>query len=212
MTLYGDTTQVKKMLRPVETSTFGTDADSRLTELQEVVSLLIEEKTGRVFGGTATATARTIDGPPAGRGVVLALPCPVRSVTSVAIVGAISETLTAYDTGTGDGDYLLWNPGRQGDYHALRRVNGGQWPAGDGLTRITITAVWSDTASGGSVPDDITYMANYIISELFKAEQASPAGFTGPDGATVPIRNPWNQDLVKTTIRKYASARRIVGF
>lgn len=212
MTLYGSADQVKKMLRPVETSTFGADADSRLTELQEVVSLLIEEKTGRVFGGTATATARTIDGPAAGRGVILSLPCPVRSVTSVEIVGAISDSLTEYNTSTGAGEYVLWNPGRQGDYHALRRVNGGQWPARDGLTRITITAVWSDTASGGSVPDDITYMANYVIAELFKAEQASTAGFTGPDGSTVPVRDPWKHPVVVATIKKYASARRIVSF
>lgn len=212
MALYGDTAQVKKMLRPVETAAFGADADARLTELQKVVSLLIEEKTGRIFGGAAVAVARTVDGPVAESDDVLLLPSPVRSVSAVAITGNSPATLTAYDPATKLGDYLLWMPGRQGDYHALRRVQNGWWPARNGIDRVNVTAVWSDTESGGAVPADVTYVANYLIAELFKAEQASPAGFTGPDGATVPIRNPWTQETVKTVLRKYGGASRIVGF
>jgi hypothetical protein len=204
MTLYGDVDQVKKMLRPTEASSFGADADARLTELRKVVSLALEEKTGRVFGGSAVATARTVDGPPAAPSDVLLLPAPVRSVASVAFVGDAPQTLPSTD-------YVLWNVGRTGDAHALLRIANGWWPARDGVNRIVVTGVWSDEAPGGAVPDDVTYVANYLIAELFKAEQASPAGFTGPDGATVPIRDPWKNELVKTVVGKYG-ARRIVGF
>jgi hypothetical protein len=203
--LYGDLEQVKGMLRPSETAGFGGDAEARLAALQEVVSLLIEEKTGRVFGGTATPTARTIEGPRGAPWDILLLPSPIRSVTSVAIVGSDPVTLDA-------GDYVLWNVSPQGDAFQLRRVANGYWPIRNGVDRIVVTGVWSDTASGGTVPADIDYIANYIIAERFKSEKASPAGFTGPDGATVPVKDPWRDGMVKAVVEKYAGAKRAVTF
>ena len=205
MALYGSIEQVKKMLRPVETATFGADADARLTELRKVISAQIEEETGRVFGGSATATLRTVDGPVAVADDVLLLPTPVRSVTSVAIVGTNPATLP----GT---DWVLWMPDRRGGYHALLRIANGYWPARNGIDRIAVTAVWGDAETGGDVPDDVTYVANYLIAEHFKIEQASPAGFTGPDGATVPVSDPWKKPIVVKVLRKYGAASRFVGF
>jgi hypothetical protein len=53
------------------------------------------------------------------------------------------------------------------------------------------------------VPDDIRYAVNYMILERFKLEKAGPAGFTGLDGSTVPVRDVFNDPLVKRTLAKY---------
>lgn len=199
--LYGQIEQVKAMLRPDETVTFGSDAESRLGALQVMVSLTIEERTGRVFGGTAADETRVIDGPEYASDVLL-LPVPVRSVTTVAITGADAETLTAYNYTTNSGDYVLWYADTpNGDYGAIKRFSG-TWPCRTGLSRISIAARWADAANGGTVPDDITYAANWLIAEHYKNEQAARSGMTGPDGATIPLRNPWRHPTVLATLRR----------
>lgn len=203
--LYGDIEQVKGMLRPSESASFGGDADARLYALQGAVSLQLEDKTGRVFGGTATATARTVDGRSGYADPVLMLPYPVRSVTTVALIGDYAATLESTD-------WALWFTDSRGDSHALLRSRSNTWAPKDGVNRIVVTAVWCDTANGGEVPDDVTYAANYCIAELFKAETASPAGFTGPDGATVPVRDPWKHTMVKGVIEKYRVATELFAF
>ena len=203
--LYGDLDQVKAMLRPTGSASFNADADARLAALRAAVSLAIEQKTNRVFGGNATATTRTIDGRPGYADDVLMLPAPIRSVGAVEIVGDYAETLDA-------DAYLPWSVDANGDAHALLRLRGYLWPMRDGVNRIAVTAVWSDEANGGDVPADITYAANYLIAELFKIEQASPAGFTGPDGATIPIRDPWKQEMVKAAIAKHRAAVELLAF
>lgn len=205
MALYGSIDHVKKMLRPDEAAAFKPDADARLVELRTVVSLQIDEETGYAFGGTATPTERTVDGPIDVADDVLLLPTPVRSVTSVAITGPNAATLPSTD-------WVVWIPNERGGYHALKRIANGWWPTRNGVDRIAVTAVWGNAEPGGAVPGDITYVANYLIAEHFKIEQASPAGFTGPDGATVPIGDPWKKPIVVKVLRKYGAATRFVGF
>jgi hypothetical protein len=205
MAIYGDLEQVKAMLRPTDTAAFSSDALARLSLLQSAVSSQIEDRTGCVFGGTSAPITRTIDGASADWTDVLLLPTPIRSVSGIAIVGDAPEAVSA-------ADYVLWNVDRQGNAHAIRRIQNGAWPLANGVDRIEVTGVWSNTEVGGDVPDDVTYVANYLIAEIFKSEQASPAGFTGPDGATVPIRNPWKTELVAGVIRKYGVARQVVSF
>jgi hypothetical protein len=212
MALLGDIEAVKSMLRPTDSAEFSTDADARLALLQSAVTLLFDQKIGRSFGGTATPTARTFDAGLDCSDPTLFLPEPARSISAVAIVGTNPQTLTLYDPTTKLGDYLPWHVTREGDILAIRIVQNAYWPARTGYDRITVTAVWSDTDNGGGIPDDLNYAANYVISEVFKAEQASPAGFTGPDGATVPVRDPWKNPMVVGTIAKYGGARRIVSF
>jgi hypothetical protein len=195
--LYGDIEAVKAMLRPTGSASFNDDADVRLNAIRAFVSQQLEYKTGRIFGGTATPTTRTIQGGLRCADDVLDLSTPVRSVTSVAVVGTSPETVA-------DTDYTLWYGDRRGDYYGIRRTYGARWPMRDGINAVDVTAVWSDEANGGEVPADITYAANYLIAELFKAEQASPAGFTGPDGATVPIRDPWKSSIVCAAIEARA--------
>jgi hypothetical protein len=194
--LYGDIETAKAMLRPTGSASFNDDAEVRLAALQAFVSQQLEYKTGRIFGGTATPTTRTVQGNMSCPDEILDLPMPVRSVSAVAITGNSPETVA-------DSDYVLWYGDRLGDYHAIRRTYGSLWPWRNGIDAVAVTAVWSDEANGGAVPDDITYAANYLIAELFKSEQASPAGFTGPDGATVPIRDPWKNSTVTSAIEAH---------
>jgi len=184
----------------------GDDADiAYLSEIDIEVSRTFELKTGRIFGGSASATAKTVDGSEL-RSDVLMLPVPVRSVTSVAIIGDLAETLTS-------NDYVLWMPTRDtGDYFALRRIDGGWWPRKSGINRVTITAVWSDTAAGGSVPQEIIDAATFVCVETFRQRKSSPTGEIGADGFTFRPRNPWNFENVKETINRYKVARPRVGF
>jgi hypothetical protein len=84
---------------------------------------------------------------------------------------------------------------RLGEALALRRTDYGWWP-----TVVVIVGTWADTDADATVPDDITYAANYLISERFKLEQASPAGQIGPDGSVIPVRNSLKDPLVSATM------------
>jgi hypothetical protein len=73
---------------------------------------------------------------------------------------------------------------------------------------VTVTGQWAATDADALVPDDLVYAVDYLVSEHFKIEQASPAGFTGPDGATVPIRNPFKADIWLKVKAKYEVSNR----
>lgn len=205
MAVYVDLTSAKVQLN-LSDAVDGDDADiAYLSEIDTEVSRTFELKTGRIFGGTATATAKTVDGSPSVSDVLM-LPVPVRSVTSVAIVGDLAETLTS-------ADYVLWMPTRDtGDYMALRRIDGGRWPRKSGINRVTITAVWSDTAAGGSVPQEVIDAVTFIAVETFRQRKSSPTGEIGADGFTFRPRNPWNFENVKEAINRYKVAKVPVSF
>lgn len=201
MALYGSVNAVKAMLRADVGSTFNADADARLTALRAAVSAYIEEQTGREFGVIATETVAIRPGP---RTVdLLLLPKPVRTISAVTLdpestgtawTGGTALPLTAFDLAMvlEDGTAL-----------AMQRTDGGTWPA-----LVVIAANWGDADSVATVPDDITYAANYLIAERFKLEQASPAGQIGPDGSVVPIRNSLKDPLVTATVERWRLASR----
>lgn len=184
----------------------GDDDDiTLLGEIDVEISRLFELKCGRVWGGSGSATAKTVDGAAAGWSDVLMLPVPARSITSVAIVGDSPETLAS-------DDWVLWLGTREGDYKAIKRIDGGWFPRRNGIDRVTVTGVWSDTASGVSVPAEIQDACTFVVVETFRQRKSSPSGELGPDGLTIRPRNPWNYQNVIEAIDKYKAARPRVSF
>jgi hypothetical protein len=189
-----------------ESSADDADKIGRLAVLDDEIARLIDIKTGRTFGGTATAVARVVSLPPSYGHDILLLPFPVRSLTSVVITGDYAETLS----GT---SYALAMPTElTGDYHAIRRIDGNAWPMNDGRSTLTITGQWSHDAPGGAVPDEIVAAATFLVVEEWRLRESSPAGQIGPDGLTIIPRNPWGFEIVKTAIDHYGAARSMVTF
>lgn len=203
MPLYGTVAAAKAMLRADGASTFSADQDARLTALQKAVSLYIEQATGRQFG---IVTIEQVAVRRRGQAVyTLMLPKPVRTITAV--------TLDPVNTGT------AWSGGTalplsgveramitvRDEALALVRSDGDVWPM---LT--VVTGNWADSDSDTAVPDDITYVANYLMAERFKLEQASPSGQIGPDGSVVPIRDALRDSMVRETVDKYAINRIVI--
>lgn len=210
---YSDLASAKAQL-DLSDAVDGDAADiALLASIDDEVSRTLELKLGRKWGGTATPSARTIDGPVGSWGAeILLLPEPVRSVTAVAIVGTLPETLTPYNASTGLGDYVLWHQTKSGDYLAIRRVQNGWWPRRDGIDRITITGVWSDEASGDDPPQEVIDAATFVTVETFRQRKSSPTGEVGPDGFTIRPRNPWGFEVVKEVLKRYGAAQPVVSF
>ncbi len=193
MALYGSIAATKQLLKADVGSVFNADQDARLVALQTAVSLLIEHETGRTFGTGATTESVVVTAP--GVSPVLVLPKGLRTITTITREG--SWTGTAYTGGTSvlGTIYRKTAIARTGEALSLTTIDGSYW-----VGIYTIVGTWEDTDGDALVPDDITYVANYLMAERFKVEQASPAGFSGPDGAIVPIRNMMKDPIVKSTL------------
>ena len=203
MATYGSQAAVLALLKGASTVTLPAEAGDRIDALLAVASALVEARTGRTFG-TGT-TAETVVVPAPGVTDVLVLPKGVRTVTSVTVgaswdgagwVGGI--TLPA----------ALWVPvWRQstGEWLALARADGAHW-AGP----VVIAGTWEDTDADATVPDEITYVVNYLAAEGYKREQASANGVIGPDGAAVPIRDAWKDPWVKGVLDTWTVSAAVV--
>jgi hypothetical protein len=198
---YGSIDTVKKMLRATEGATFGDDADLRLTALKKHASRIIEHETGRVFGVDADATPTTEYVVAPGVSPILILPRAIRTVTSVTEGGSWDGSDYAGGSLLATSYYRPTYRMATGEYGALVRPGGSFWSG-----TVKVVGVWEDADSDTDVPDDITYAANVMIAEWFKVERASPAGFTGPDGATVPVRKVLADERVKTVLAYYRAS------
>lgn len=187
----------------------GTEPDDalmdRLAAIDDEISRTIDLKCGRSFGGTAVEETRAVE--PSGD-VLLYLPTPIRSISAVAITGTIPETLVV-----GDGTSTTHQVTRavatvNGEWRALRRIDGATFPfPGLGWQQVEVTAVWADTAPGGTVPSEIVAAATFIVADEWRLRQSSPSGEIGPDGMTVRPRNPWKFTLVEEAIAKWRVAK-----
>lgn len=196
---YGSAARVKDLLSNAGED-FTADQEARIAQLLEVVSRVIEEKTGAIFGD---ATAETVEEVAEG-GRVLYLSKGLRSVTSV-VENPTTWSGTAWSGGTtlAATDYRLSgrHSKRSSDatvttcYRTIERI-GGAWSG-----RYIITGVWEDRLA--TVPDDVDYLASYLAAEIFKKQKASPAGFVGPDNAVVPVRNTLNEPEVKAILDRW---------
>lgn len=206
---YGSIAQVKKMLRPEETARFGTDVDDRLTALQAAVSATLERELGRSFGVVAPAVDELHWG---GRSSVLVLRRPYRDVSTVTVAVTVSGG-TAAGGQTLDPSVYAWDPydGERGWIYGLRRQDGLPWGATDGFghpaTPVLVTGYPAAGDDDAAVPAEITYAANYLILQLFKRENASAAGFIGPDGTVTPMADPYQEPQIVRILEQYRARR-----
>lgn len=199
MSVYGDDDIIVQMLGPAEPSDgLSADLEDRVAAMNAVVSGLIDEATGRqwIVGAPAPATRAII--PTGGSSTVLVLPVPAVSISAITVnqddEGGVLSGGTSLDA-------AYWSVAlrnRDGDITALRTNTGAYWI---GYRVVSITGVWSDQVQ--NVPDDIIWAANFITAERIKQEQASPAGFVGPDGTVAPIRDPWADPQVKAILKRH---------
>jgi hypothetical protein len=193
----GSVDGVKMLLQATEGDNWPPDALVRMNVALRLAGSAIEEKTGATFyldPDDAQPEARLIDGIPVGG--KLFLPVGVYSVDSI-VANPLTWDGTVWTNGTTltADQWRLAHQARSGVYRVIVGVDyafGGDY---------VITGVWEDQVAG--IPDDLHDLTNYIAAELFKKQKASPAGFTGPDQATVPLRDVFKETEVKTTIEKY---------
>jgi hypothetical protein len=192
MATYGSVEGIKRLVQATEGDEFDPTQEARMAELLPVVSALIESETGAVFAASPTPQARVIESAPLG--TTLYLPVGLLSVESIVaapdwdgmewVGGAVLEPET----------YRLAGQTLQGVYRTILGVNL-SW-----YGRYVITGVWENQV--GTVPPEITYLANYLASELYKKQKASPAGFMGPDGP-VPIRDAFKESDVRKILERH---------
>lgn len=193
MPAYGSAASVQEILRTNDIATFSDDETARIAALLPVVSLAIEQITGATFNAAAVpATARDQEGDGLPR---LYLDMGLRSVTTVMENPTWGAGAWSGGTALTSSQYRLTGQRANGAYRILERMDG-VWSG-----PVVITGVWEDTYP--TVPDDITYIANFVAAELFKAQQASPHGLMGPEGSAVPIRNALAIPEVKRTLDFY---------
>ena len=203
---YADLDSAIAQLGLSETDTDHNLLIGRLAQVDDEVSRMIDLKTGRSFGGTASAVARQIPLPHSSGNRILTLPYAVRSVSAIALAGPWVETLTSVDWALCMGTELT------GDYHAIERIDHGTWPPrGYGQT-CTITGNWSDQSDGADVPDEIIAAATFLVCDEWRLRESSPSGEIGADGLTIRPRNPWNFQIVKLAIDRYSVAQSMAGF
>jgi hypothetical protein len=215
MNVYGDLEQITRMLRPTVTTEFTDDIYMRLHAIQVAVSAAIEDKLGRSFGVPIPDTGQLVFG---GRSSVLVLPVPARSIASVSVDGTVSgQSMTGGRTVSASEWVADPYDLPRGLIYGMRLLSGGWWGDVDSRNRplvpVLVTGDFADSDNDGEVPEDIQYVANYLVFELFKNENTSAAGQIGVDvvgSEYVPPRNPWNDPLVKSILRRHRATMEIV--
>lgn len=165
---------------------------TRLELLENGIADAIDTEIGRSFGDPISSS-RTIRIAGYMTGVLL-LPEIVREVTAITIDGEEIDP-AAYEL-----CYFM-----RGGAKGIRF---------DGVTivgRVVVTGIWDSDPIPGEVPADIREAATMITVDTFRIQESSPAGEMGPDGLVVPVRNPWNNRLVRDAIRRHRVTRRRVA-
>ena len=202
MAVYGSTAGIKDLLSASGSSETWSEPElARMSALLATVSALIERDTGATFG---EAQAETLAVESLTCGPLLYLPKGLRSLTGVTdspewVSGAWSggTVLTA-------SEYRLSSRTIDGLYRTLYRVDG----AWNGT--YLVAGFWEDTSE--NIPEEIHYLANYLSAEIYKKQKASPAGFVGPDGVAVAVRNTFNEPEVKRILDMHRVNNSVVFF
>jgi hypothetical protein len=176
MATYGSAAAVERLLQSADADTLTTDELARVNELLPVVSAVIEKKTGAVFGSNTPETVLVSAEP----GNVLFLPKGIRTITSIAEGPTWNGTAWTGGTALATTSYYVRALASSGAYRQIVRTDGGWF--GD----YAITGVWEDRFA--TVPDDITYAANYAAAEIYKKQKAAPGRFASAAGVTVLFR------------------------
>jgi hypothetical protein len=212
MALLGDPDTVERNLRSTPDSGLNADAAARLVDIQAAVTAFIEERTGRVFGEVGASEAVAVQAPTvaafpysAGASSLLILPKAVRTITSVVVDPEWSGSGWTDGTAVAATEYRPAMFTNNGDAMALERIDGTAW-----LGRYVITGTFEDADDDATVPDEITYVANLLIGEMFKYEQSSAAAKAGPDGQTLPLKNAVKHPVVDAILCRYAASTEYV--
>lgn len=207
MAALGDQDSVQAILRGSPSITLNADFAAKFSAAQRLVTTYFEQAIGRPFGdGAAIVSDRIVY---AGGSTTLLLPIPARSITGIQWLGVWDGAAYIGGSSLAAGDWIADPVDRFGNILGIRNYFGQLWGISDRFGRpvspLLVSGIWSDDSAedGSSIPADITEAANYCIAERYKAMTASPAGFVGPDGTVVPIRNPFNDPAVKQVIAKY---------
>lgn len=203
---YADLDAVRTMLGLAEADIApGTPERARLDALDGLVSAVFAERVGRSWGGAApVAETRAVDA--RGASPVLILPAPgLRSYVSAYVDPA--PTGTGWTGGAPVADVEpIWADAR-GAWQALRRRDGWAWRGAYGV--VLVTGVW-DSLADGAAPADVVEAVSWIVAEERKQEKASPESQIGPDGLSIPTRNPWDYPRVTNVVDRYRVADRVV--
>jgi hypothetical protein len=191
---YGSVAVVKELLQATGDDTWDAAATNRMTNLLTVVSDRIEFETGKRFG-VDPLTTQTFVAESYQPHRLLFLPLGLRSLASVTESASWDGAAWSGGTVLAGTEYRLPGLPTNGVYGAILGV--GRWWSGSFL----VTGTWENEET--TVPAGIDYLANYITAEVWKKQSASPAGFTGPDGAVVPIRDVFKETEVVTILNDY---------
>jgi hypothetical protein len=192
MATYGSAAAVERLLESSDDDTLTVDELARVNELLPVVSAIIETETGAMFGSNTPETVLVS----AEAGNVLFLPKGIRTVTSIAEGPTWSGTAWTGGTQLPTTSYYVRALATSGAYRQIVRTDGGWF--GD----YAITGLWEDKVV--TVPDDITYAANYAAAEIYKKQKAAPGRFASAGGETVLFRQfPFKDDEIKRILDRW---------
>jgi hypothetical protein len=215
MPTYGSVEAVKRLLSVSGTAT-APEADERIADNLTTASALLEHKLGRTFAVPVADTTEVLWNVPWQQpswsaldpghipGVLL-LPRPARAVTGISIGGTVEGATITDPTVLGTDEWAIHLRRLDGLILAVRAGSGG-WSA-----PVQITGDFADSGEDETVPADVVDVVNFLAAERVKIQNAGPAGFTGPDGAVVPIRNPWKDPTVLAVIDRYRIKRRRIA-
>lgn len=200
---YGSTAGVQDLLSASGSSETWSEPElARMGSLLATVSALIESDTGATFGEAAPETIAVESS--GWTKPLLYLPKGLRSLTSVTESPEWENGAWSGGTVLSNSQYRLASHTVDGYWRTLYRTDG-YW-AGTYL----VTGSWEGTTD--DIPEEINYLANYLSAEIFKKQKASPAGFVGPDGATVAVRNTFNEPEVKRILDRHRVNGSVVFF
>ena len=209
MPAYGDVALIRKMIRAVPGMETDEDVNARIDALNLAVSSALEEACERTWGSPVADTTEIVWVGPAD---TIILPRPARSITSITYGGTVTGT-----TMTGGTTVLatsLYYPivDRNGLIYAIRGNASNVWwwnwelvsdsPYSDKVP-VVVTGDFVSSDNDTTVPDDVKYIASYMVVERLKVEKSSTAFGIGPAGEIVPVRDVFNDPLVKRVIDKY---------
>lgn len=202
LAIYGDTNTIAEMLESDTPSGFSAALTARIDDMREVVSRMIDEKTGRTFGVVGTSETRVIRGSSASS--VLVLPAPARSISAVTIDVTDEAGVVSGGTALSPSQWTIALSDDEGNITAITAGWGVWWGT------VSVTGIWADTDTDTVVPAEITWLCNYVSAKTIAEENASPAGFVGPDGTMTFPRNPWSHPQVRDILRTYRIPQRAV--
>jgi hypothetical protein len=202
---YGDTDTVAQMLEADTPAGFSDALTTRIDAMREVVSRLIDERTGRSFGVAGVSEERRVS---VTENDAL-LPAPARSISAVTGYrtdeGGVLSDPTELETNQ-------WTVDLRDRAGNILVISGAffnwSWYQYNGL--ITVTGIWADSSTDTTIPAEIDWLCNYVSAKTIAEEGSSPSGFVGPDGAVSYPRSPWTHPQVKEIIANYRIPQRML--